>query len=306
MKNLSLKTRSKRRKSKRPPLVSVVMPVYNAEKYLSIAINSVLKQTFKDFEFIIVDDASTDGSLKIIEQFARRSRRIKVLRNERRMGVSITVKRAIDEAKGNFIARMDADDVCFPKRFEKQLAYLKSNPKTVAVGTQCLLIDSRGRTIGEKTFPTEHQKIHEYIYHFVPLQQPSLMIAKKRLPRDFEFYHDGKNCAEEVELIFKLFMYGKVENLPDTLLKYRIHNGNTSLGNVKETFLLTLHSRIKALFAYGYVPSISGVMVTLAQTFIVLLLPQNVVLNIYKSIRNMDKVKFPSLQVFERARAFAR
>lgn len=281
-------------KKTRPPVISVVMPVYNAEKYVGQAIRSILNQTLKNFEFIIVDDSSTDSTWDIIRKFAQKSKRIKLFRNDKRMGVSITVKRAIEHARGDFIARMDADDISFPGRFEKQLSYLRQNRKTVAVGAQCLLINKRGRIIGEKVFPTSFDKIYEYIYRFVPLQQPTLMIAKKRLPRDFEFYRDGMNSAEEVELIFKLFVYGKVENLNEFLFKYRMHDKNTSLSNVKETFFLTLLSRIKAVFAYGYKPSPLGIFITIAQTILVLLLPGKMILYLYIIARNRSLSRLPN------------
>jgi len=277
----------------------VVMPVFNAQVYISEAINSILGQTFSDFEFIIVDDASDDKSWKIIQSFALKDKRIKIFRNEKKMGVSITVKRAIDQATGKYLARMDADDISFPTRIEKQINYLKTHKKTVAIGTQCLIIDSKGKEIGTKIFPTSFDKIYKYIYRFVPLQQPSLMIARKRLPKDFVYYIDGMNSAEEVELIFKLFVYGKVENHNETLLKYRMHDKNTSLNNVKETFLLTLLSRIRAVFLYGYRPATSGIIITFIQTLIVLILPQKMVLYLYKNLRNGPKItlQIPSISL---------
>jgi hypothetical protein len=101
-----------------------------------------------------------------------------------------------------------------------------------------------------------------------------MMISRKLLPKNFRYYVDGMNTAEEVELIFKLFEYGKVENLTDTLLFYRIHGANTSLKDLKKTFLLTLLSRYKAIIAYNYHPTISGILATIAEAAVVLLLPK--------------------------------
>ena len=196
-------------------LVSIVMPVYNAGDFLVESIESILNQTYKEYEFIIVDDASTDSSWEMLKRYAKKDPRIKLLRNKTNEGVSITVKRAIKEAQGDFLARMDADDISMPDRIEKQVKYLQDNPDVVALGTQCETIDTEGAITGEKVFPTEFEKIHRYIFTFIPVQQPSLMIARNRLPRNFEFYHDGMNTAEEVELLFKLFQYGKVVNLPE-------------------------------------------------------------------------------------------
>ncbi|HSW47700.1 MAG TPA: glycosyltransferase family 2 protein [Candidatus Saccharimonadales bacterium] len=272
-------------KYNKQPLVSVIMPVYNAEAYLAHAINSILSQTIQDIEFVIVDDASTDNSYKIAHDYALRDHRIKLYRNKKNSGVSKTAKIAIDHSTGQFIARMDADDIALPERFAKQVKYLKANPKTVAVGAQCLLIDKDGTIIGQKNFPTKFEDIYKYIFQFVPVQQPTLMINRKLLPEDFQFYRDGMNTAEEIELIFKLFMYGKVENLPDVLLMYRVHNGNTSFKNIKKTFFLTIISRIMAIFDYKYRPTVFGIIVTLLQVIMVLTLSSKMIFWLYSMTR---------------------
>lgn len=269
------------------PLVSVVMPVFNAAPYIKDCVESILNQTHSNLEFIIVDDASTDATPLILSSVAKIDRRIKLFRNESQRGISITVKLAINKAKGDYIARMDADDISLPERLAKQVAYLEKNKKTVALGTQCLLIDKNNKVTGKKTFPTKHEDIYKYVFHFVPLQQPTLVIARHRLPKNFEFYQDGMNTAEEVELFFKLFQYGKIENLDEYLFKYRIHGENTSLKNIRRTFILTLISRLKATIKYNYRPTFSGVVMTIAQAMIVLILPQRITLFLYKLSRSM-------------------
>lgn len=278
----------KLKKKTKQSLVSVVMPVYNAGGYLVESIESILDQTYKHFEFIIVDDHSTDQSWNILKRMASRDRRIKLFRNTHNMGVSETVKKAMSEAKGEYIARMDADDIALPRRFELQVAYLQSHPATVALGGQCDIINSHGRVVGRKQFPTSHEDIYRYIFTFVPVQQPTLMIARTRLPRRFEYYRDGMNTAEEVELFFKFFQYGKLENLNETVLQYRIHDANTSLINAKTTFFLTLISRLKAVVAYNYRPTASGVLFTCIQSALVLALPQSALILLYKYVRKMQ------------------
>lgn len=274
-------------KNKKKPLVSVVMPVYNAGRFLSESVKSILAQTYRDFEFIIVDDASEDSSWQIIQDLARKNKQIKIHRNPQNLGVSETVKKAISLAKGEFLARMDADDIALPQRIERQVDYLINHKETVAVGGQCLLINKNGDVIGEKTFPTSFSDIYKYIWKFIPLQQPTLMIAKNRLPKKFKYYRDGMDTAEEVELLFKLFQYGKVENLPDTMLMYRLHDKNTSLRDIRKTFLLTLLARIRGVFFYGYKPTPSGIITTLLQTCVAILLPRKPTLFLYKRLRKI-------------------
>lgn len=278
-------------KKETKPLVSVVMPVYNAAAYLSQAVDSILNQTYKNFEFIIIDDASRDGSYAILKDYAKKNKKIKIFRNKKNSGVSEAAKKAISKTKGEYLARMDADDISLPYRIEKQVAYLEKNKGTVALGGQCALIDTDGSVIGSKTFPTKFEDIYKYIFEFIPLQQPSVMIAKKRLPKNFEYYRNGMNTAEEVELIFKLFLYGKVENLKDTILKYRLHGKNTSLIDVKKTFFLTLLSRLKAVLYYNYKPGFSGIAITLLELLVVSVLPSRAVLVIYKILRTFNTYK---------------
>lgn len=287
---------------KRSPLISVVMPVYNAGDFLVESINSILRQTYQNIELVIVDDASTDHSWKILESFAKKDKRIKLFRNRKNMGVSLTVKKAISKAKGQFLARMDADDIARSSRLKKQVDYLFSHPEVVAVGGQCQVIDIKRKIIGEKKFPIEFKDIYKSIFTFIPIQQPTLMVNRSKLPKDFQYYQDGMNTAEEVELLFKLFQYGRVENLPEYLLQYRLHGNNTSLKNLRLTFLLTLLSRVKAIFQYDYKPTFLGVISTLIQTGLVLLLPQNITLWLYKKIKHLtasqkDKSSIKSIRL---------
>lgn len=283
---MSKKLKIKKRKQvKNQPLVSVVMPAYNANGYIRAAVDSILAQTYKNIEFIIVNDASTDETPQVLKAYAKQYPQIKVLNNKIRLGGPKSAARAMKHAKGEYIARMDADDITLPQRLEKQVEYLERNKETVALGGQCYLIDKTEKIIGIKHFPTDFEQIKKYIFKFCPAQQPALMIAHKRLPKNFDFYGHGMAPVEDVELFFKLFQHGKVENLPDYVLKYRIHGENNSLRNFKKSFVLTLVSRIRGLLKYGFRPTAGGVVISIMQTGVVLVFPRSVSLFIYKMIR---------------------
>ena len=277
------------------PLVSVIMPVYNGSRFVAKAVESILTQTYQHFEFIIIDDASTDNTFEILRTFHRKDKRIRLYGNPKHLGVSLTVKAAIKKVRGRYIARMDSDDIAYPMRLEKQVAYLESHPGTVAVGAQCRIINKNGKTLGFKRFPLTHEEIYRYIFTFIPVQQPTLTIARHRLPRHFHYYIDGMNTAEEVELLFKLFLYGKVENLPDVLLKYRLHTNNTSLIHSKDTFRQTLQARIMAITRYGYRPTAMGILTTVMETLLVLLLPETLLRELFFYLRGMKRpaIKLP-------------
>lgn len=277
-------------------LVSIVMPVYNAGDFLMEAVESLQKQTYKNWELIAVDDCSSDNSLKILRSLAKKDKRIKVFRNKKQLGVSGTANIALSKTKGAFIARMDADDICLPHRLEKQLRFLQKHQKVVAIGGQCDLIDKDGNKIGEKRFPTDSDKVKKMIFSSIPLQQPTLMVNPKLLPQKFVWYDNRLKTAEEVELLFKLFKYGKVSNLPDTLLQYRLHGGNISLKDPKKTFFLTLKTRFMAIFKYDYLPTFLGVIISLAQLIIVSLLPSSLICPVYALVRGIKHMPLFSIK----------
>ncbi|NOU22812.1 MAG: glycosyltransferase [Methyloglobulus sp.] len=207
----------------RPPLVSVLMPVYNAEQFLVEAIESVLKQTFTDFEFIIINDGSNDKSLQILQYYATKDNRICLISRENR-GLVKTLNEGVGLARTPYIARMDADDISYPDRLFKQVKFLNEHPNYVVIGSRTQLIDEDGDPLCFFSSETTHQEID-----FAHLQgkggaiaHPAAMFRKN----DFnsvgqyrtEFIH-----AEDLDLWLRMAEVGKLGNLPDLLLDYRQH-----------------------------------------------------------------------------------
>ncbi len=126
------------------PKVSVIMGIYNGEKTMRRAIDSIIEQTFTDWELVVCDDCSTDKTLEILSEYAEKDERIKVVRNEKNLRLAATLNHCLKEAKGEYIARMDADDICLPERFEKQVKYLDVHPEMAVVGTGCIIFDENG------------------------------------------------------------------------------------------------------------------------------------------------------------------
>lgn len=274
-------------------LVSVIMPVYNAGNFLPEAIESILGQTYKNFEFIIVDDGSTDNSLAIIKGYGRKDKRIKVFKNKRNLGVSATANFAISKSKGKFLARMDADDISIPDRLEKQVEFLLKRKEIVAVGGQCVVIDKNGDIIGEKRFPLKSNQLKEMIFWAAPIQQPTIMINKGKLPKAFVWYSPKCKSAEELDVLFRLLKYGKLANLADWVLQYRYLPNSLSHKDPKKTFFLTLKSRVSAVKS-GYKPSFKGIVLTIAQTGVCLVLPNSAINTIWTFLRGTKKTAISS------------
>lgn len=255
------------------------------------ALESIRNQTYINWELFCFDDLSTDSSWKILKTYTKKDKRIKVFRNGSHKGVSGAANAVLGKAKGAYIARMDADDISLPRRFEKQVAYLEKHSNVIAVGSQCDVINSDGEIIGHKNFPTKSGEVYQMMFVSIPVQQPCLMINRRKLPNDFVWYRQSQHTAEEVDLLFRLLQIAEVANLPQTLLQYRIHGKNTSLKNPKKTFIVTLLTRIKSVFDYGYRPSIKGVFMTLIQTMLVLILPSRLIYPVYNMYRGIHQVR---------------
>jgi len=281
-------------KSKKP-LITVYMPVFNAAKFLDQSIQSILSQTFSNFEFIIIDDASTDDSWKIIKSYSKVDKRIIAIKNHINLGVSLTSNIAISKARGKFLARMDADDISLPNRFEKEIKYLTGHSKTVAVGSQCFVINENNQIIGNKNFPTIFKQLAKMIFWAIPMQQPSMMINLSKLPKNFVWYSPTKTSAEEVDLMFRFMLYGRINNLPDYLLYYRHLDSSLSHQNPKNTFKLTIKSRLAAI-KMGFKPTFMAVLLNICQILVISLLPNYLINQIWCLLRGINKPDTSKLQ----------
>lgn len=217
-----------------PPVISVCMSAYNAAGYLRESIPSILTQTFGDFEFIIVDDGSTDSSLKVIRKFADADARVRVV-SRPNTGYSKALNEALQLARGEFIARMDADDIALPARFEKQVAFLRQHPEVVVVGSHIMTIDPYGSPLYEPKHETEHDKIVEGLLAGVgwSIVHPAAMMRRKAVI-DAGMYRTELEPSEDGDLFLRLSDHAKLANLPDVLLHYRQHAKSANHTRVAE------------------------------------------------------------------------
>lgn len=202
---------------------SVVLPVYNADNYLADAIESVLQQSFKSFELLLLNDGSTDKSEAIIDKYVNLDKRCRKLSWPNK-GLIETLNTGIQEAKGEIVFRMDADDICVPNRFDAQLRYLSEHPDCVAVGSRVLLIDDTGLPIMPFNVPTEHKDIDKSNFrgYGSAIVHPTVAIRREALLQAGG-YRAKYVHAEDIDLFFRLAEIGKLHNLPDILLQYRQH-----------------------------------------------------------------------------------
>lgn len=213
------------------PAISVIMPVYNCEYFVREAIESILTQTFTNFEFIIINDGSSDNSEKIILSY--KDERIKYYKNETNIQLIQTLNNGLNLANGKYIARMDADDISYPTRFEKQYSFLEKNSNFIICGSQ---IRYFGHEIKRKVewIKNNDEDIKNQLFIGSCFAHPSVLIRKSIIDELNIRYNNQYKHAEDYKLWSDLAAYGNFYNFPEVLLKYRISSNQISAINLKE------------------------------------------------------------------------
>lgn len=208
--------------------VSVYMPVHNAERYIIEAVQSVLAQTYRKFELIIVDDGSTDGSLAVLRRLAAQDSRIR-LSSRANQGVSATRNECLTLSRGEFVAVLDSDDIALPDRLDRQLKFLSDHPEYLAVGSRALVIDPDGDPLCEWFTECSHEAIDaKNIGAGVSAICHSSVMMRRADVLAVGGYRTETVPAEDLDLWLRLAERGRLANLPEILAKYRVHTGGIS------------------------------------------------------------------------------
>lgn len=209
------------------PTISVLMPVYNADRYVAQAVESILNQTFTDFEFLILDDGSTDRSLKILQRYAAQDLRIRLISRPNR-GYVASLNEMLTQAKGEFIARMDADDIATPDRFTLQVDFLRRHPHVVCVGGAQDWIDEAGRFLLHHPEAEQNDEIQNLaLVGHTPINHPSALIRRVSMLQ-IGGYDETMCPSEDLDVWLKLGEIGELANLRETVLQYRQHDKSVS------------------------------------------------------------------------------
>lgn len=222
------------------PEISVLLPVYNSEKYVFEAVQSILQQSYSDFELIILNDGSQDDSEKIIRSFT--DQRIQYIRNEKNIGLIATLNNGLKIAKGAFIARMDADDIALPNRLEQQVHFLRNNPDVGMCGTHFIPFGKNNASA--PVLPHLNDEVRMTLIFRSAMAHPSVMMRKGLIDEFNLSYHVDYPAAEDYKLWTDFALHGKMVNLKEVLLKYRVHENQITQTKVeqKETSLKKIHA----------------------------------------------------------------
>lgn len=230
------------------PKVTVLMPVYNGEKYLEKAIESILNQTFRDFEFIIVDDGSTDSTSSIIACYQQKDARIRIYNQENR-GLVASLNVGCQLSRGKYIARMDADDVSLPERLAKQVAYLDAHPEVGVLGGWMEVIDESGGPQNKVRVPTTPSLIKWSLLFGCPVVHPSVMM-RRDIIEPLGFYRPEALHAEDYDLWARACFTTQIANIPEILVRHRVWQGGSTTRHseaIEQYTVRVMHSLIVRL-----------------------------------------------------------
>lgn len=265
------------------------MPVHNAQKYITIAIESILNQTLKEFELIIINDNSKDKTLEILKFFSKKDSRIKIINNETRLNIANSLNKGIGFAKSEIIARMDSDDISLPDRLEIQYKLINSSKNIAVVGANIMLIDSEGKEIGLRNYPDSSEKLKNCLFRYSSFAHPVVMFRKKMFD-EVDRYDPQYSPTEDLDLWFRLGRNYKFRSVPRTLLKYRLDEKSSSHKALKDVEILVFKIRLKAMTKYGYLPSFYDVIYNLVQFITLWITPSEYRIKIYNILRNSNLI----------------
>ena len=235
--------------SSSPPPISVLTPVYNAERYLAEALQSILNQSFGDFEFIIVDDGSKDRSLEIIQEFAKQDDRIQFI-SRPNTGIVGALNDGLKQVRGEYIARMDADDVAMPNRFERQLAFMREHQDVVGTGCRCLVIDEDDDPVNIWGQTTDHDEIERNLFKgIVSVLHHSSAMFRHDTIRTLGGYRTDIGVSEDLDLYLRLSEQGRLTNVTEMLMIIRRHPASISASRTAkqqaETRVQCIHEALR-------------------------------------------------------------
>lgn len=272
------------------PLVSVVMPVYNDQRFLQESLLSIRNQTYKNLEFIIVNDGSSDKSAEIITNNALEDKRIIAI-NQNHSGLTKAFNKGISISRGNLIAIQDSDDVSLPERIEKEIEFLSKNEEYGLVGSRWRLIDEHGRALEQMVpFLNSDKQLRNHIFSFNPFCHSSFMLRREVIDKIGD-YNENFLYAQDYHFIIRIMRHFKVYNLDDVLVLKRRHSGAISVKYTKKQFFYIIKAK---KFAINYLRLPWIFKLKLLKDIIVYLMPDRVLLcyeNIKKTLISRRKVK---------------
>ena len=271
--------------------ISVVTTGYNAGKYIEEAIKSVLDQTYTNFEYILIDNGSEDNSWGIIQSYAKIDKRIIPIKNAKTLTIAQSFNVGFRKSKGEYIVRQDADDWAFPYRIEKQIEILQRDPKIVLCGGAIEVCDESLCPKYTRRYPKTDAEIREKFFLYNPFAASATTMKRDVFER-IGFYDEHVDAAEDYDSYFRLAKQGKVANIPDTIIKYRVSNAGISISKQNRQELQNILIRLRAITRYGFEINFKQKLTLVAHFVLSLFLPNKLKLWIFNTYRKLESTFF--------------
>lgn len=269
-------------------LVSVIMPSYNTENYISLAIESILNQTYKNLELIILDDASTDKTWEIIQEYTKKDSRIISIRNEKNLYIAGNRNKGISLARGKYIVWQDSDDISVLTRIQKQVDFMEKHPEVGICGGFLQSFNEAGN-LDIRMYDTTDVLLRKNIFKYSPVAQPSAIIRSEcfKLLGDFDV---TKPPAEDIDMSFRIGTKYKFANLPEILIFYREHSTNNTISRMQKLLKSTLEVRRKYSIGFGYTMNFTDE-IAYFLTWLMFFIPAQLVVPLFKIARFIARLK---------------
>src|SRR3989344_4812533 len=268
------------------PLISVIMPVYNSEAYIESSVESILNQSYTNFEFIIIDDASTDKTYDRLLKLIKIDKRIVLVKNKRNEGVTKSLNKALKIAKGKYIIRMDADDWSYPNRFKLQVDLMENNPDVVVSGSYVEICNSKLKMKNLRKYHLDDTTIRKHIFRYSPFAHPATIWKTKVLKENL--YSEVIIVSQDYELYFRVGKIGKFMNLDKPLLKLRMHDTSVSVTQSDYQLKNTVLIRLSAVLFLGYNMTKLDKFYNFMQEIFISLIPVKVRFFLFNILRRFD------------------
>ena len=254
------------------PLVSVLIPTYNSELYIKNTLESILNQTYKNLEIVVIDDASTDNTVEILKRY--KDERIKLYVNSKNLGISGNMNKGIRLSHGKYLAIMDADDWSYPYRIEEQVHLMEENPEVVLCSGYMDICDENLSFKNTRTYPITDKDIRKAIVRYDPISHPASMWRMSELLKT-ELYNDKFPICRDYDLVVRISEYGKYQNIPKPLIKYRVRRDSETGKRIRQTQWYSFYIQMKAHFEYGFKITIGDNIFLLLRLLATIILPSS-------------------------------
>ena len=265
--------------------ISIIMGIYkmiNKKDIVKLAIDSILNQTYRDFEFIICDDGSNDGTYEMVQDLIKNDKRVILIKNNENKGLAYSLNHCLSIAKGEYIARMDADDISMPERFVKQIAFMNSHPDIDCLGTWAIEIDDDGKEYFRKKMPITHEECLELFKKRDCMIHPTVMFRRSYFEKA-GLYPEDTYFGEDTMMWAKGFKSGCIfANVPEYLFKFRLDSNffERRRGWKHAKSIYTLRHRVNRMLGFGWKEDCYALLYAMAK-----LMPKSILDIIYKTVR---------------------